>query len=98
HLAGAEPAPAGVDGRAAATVTGDRFERQSEHAGNALVRVMRLRRREDRLAWMQLPGDPQRLEVCHRTAAAQMTEVRVPADHPGQISDRFLLNRRAAAV
>src|SRR5207245_4257485 len=52
-VAGAAPALEGVDIHAAATVTGDRFERPSGHAGHALVRVMRLRRREDRLAWME---------------------------------------------
>ena len=62
--------------------------------------VVCLRRGEDGLARMQLPRDPQRLEVGHRPAAAEMTEMRVrpPADHARELRDGFLFHGRARAA
>ena len=82
--------------QATAAVARDRLECDAEHARDPLVGIVRLGRRENDFSGMQLPRDPQRLEVRHRAAAAQVAEVRVPADHLGQRRDRFLLHRNTS--
>ena len=58
---------------------------------------MRLIGREDFLPRMQLAGNPQGFEVGHRPAAAQMPQVFRPAEHRGDLGDRFLLHRGTGA-
>jgi len=96
--AGRQPPREGGDIHPPRAVAGNRLERQTEHTRDSLMRVVRLRRGEDRPARMELPGDPQRLEIRHRAAAAQMAEVRVPADHARERRDGFLLHRGAGAA
>src|SRR2546425_2420376 len=52
------------------------LEWQAEHGTDPLVRIVCLLGGDDCGAGMELPRHPQRLEVRHRAAAAQMTEVR----------------------
>jgi hypothetical protein len=61
---------------------------------------MRLGRSRDRLARVLLPADPQRLEVGHGPAAAQVPEMGPPSEHRGQRRHRLLLHggRGASAV
>ena len=69
------------------------LERQAQHTGDALMCVVRLGGRENRLAVMELAGDPERFEVRHRPTAAQVAQVRFPADHARERCDGFLLHR-----
>ena len=59
--------------------------------------VVRLRGGEDRLAGTEPPGHPERLEVRHRAAAAEVAEVLAPAEHARELGDRLVLHRRAGA-
>ena len=93
-----EPALERRDVHSSGAIARNRFEGQAEHAGDPLVRVMRLRRSDDGLAGMQLAGNPQRLEVRHRPAAAEMPQVNVPPDHLRERRDGFFLHRRAGAA
>ena len=64
------------------------------------MRVVRLIGRHDRETRAQLPGRPQRLEIGHRSAAAQMAQMRFPTEEACDRGNRFPLHRgaRAAAV
>lgn len=80
----------------------DGLERYAEHAGQAGVGVMRLRRCGDGAAGMLckivFPRDPQRFEVGQRAAAAQVAEKVFPAEHGGNFGHRFLFHQRAGAA
>jgi hypothetical protein len=56
---------------------------------------MRLSGGEDYVSLLQLPGNPERLEIRNGSAAAEMAEVRFPSHHPGELGDRLFLHRRA---
>ncbi len=76
-------------------VDGHRFEGQLQHRADAAVRVVGLAGGEHGRAGFQFARDPERLEVRHRAAARQVTEVRVPAEHARDRGDGFLFHRRA---
>ena len=66
-------------------IAGNRRERQPQHRGDALVRVVGLLRRHNLLPRHHLPGNPQRFQVCERAAA-------------GQVADEFGLQPNMAAI
>src|SRR5882724_4321943 len=78
----------------------DFFKRQLQHAGDSSMRVVRLVARENHLHWMDLPRNPQRFEIRHRSAAAQMPQKFLPSKHCGNFRNRLLLQfrRRASAI
>src|SRR5487761_1621498 len=46
--------------------------------------VMRLLGGENRFVWMELAGDPKRLQIGKSTAAGEMAEVSGPSKHVGE--------------
>ncbi len=82
---------------AAVSVARNGFEFDAQYGAQALVRVVRLLRRDHLAAGTQLARDPQRLEIRHGAAAAQVAEMRLPAEHAGDGRDRLLLHARARA-
>src|SRR5487761_1569977 len=46
--------------------------------------VMRLLGGENRFVWMELAGDPKRLQIGKSTAAGEMAEVSAPSKHVGE--------------
>src|SRR5258705_4113726 len=70
--AGGKPALERMSVHASGPIGGNGLEREPQPPRDALVGVMRLRRGEDRLAGVQLAGDPQRFEVRHRAATTEV--------------------------
>jgi len=62
-------------------IHGHRFELELQDAADPMMRVMRLRARYNFLAGFQLPRHPERFEIGHRAAAAQMPQEILPAEH-----------------
>ena len=54
---------------------------------------VRLLARQNLLAGVQLPCNPQGFEIRHRPAAAQVSQKILPAEHGGDLRDRVLLHR-----
>ena len=83
--------------RAAARPAGTVAAVDAEHVAHALVRVVGVVAESDRLARVELAGDPERLEVGDRAAAGQVAEVLGEAEHRGQIAPTTSFSMPAVA-
>ena len=95
HAARLEPPRERAGVHASAGIARDGLEGHAEHGADAGVGVVGLRGGDDGRAGTQLPRDPEGLQVGHRAAAAEVTEVVLPAEHAGDLGDRLLLHLRA---
>ncbi len=73
-------------------------EPRAEHGGQPRMRVVRLPAGGDGAAAGFLARHPQRLEVGHGAAPAQVAEVPVHAEHPGDFGHRLLFHARTGAT
>ena len=73
-------------------------EGQPENAADAFVRVVGLFGGDDLLVRMQPAGHPESFQIGDGAAAGEVSQVGVPAEHGGDLRDRFLLHGGTGAA
>ncbi len=73
-------------------------KRNSEHLADPIVRVMRLRGRDNASARSQPARNPQRFEIRHGAAAGEMPERLLPAEDGTEFPDALFLHFRTGST
>ncbi len=98
HVPGAQHLLQRVDVDTAPLVGGDRVPLHAEDVTHTAVRVVGLGAVGDAPAGVEFPGDEQGLEVGDRAAGGEVAEVRVVAEHRGELRDGLPLHRRGGGA
>ena len=95
HIAFAQFVLQRIQAHAPAAVGRNRRILQLQHGGDALVGIVRLLGAHNPLAWRQLSGHPQRLQVGQCAAGGQVAQEFRPAEDSGDPPDGLNLHLRA---